>query len=58
MKSEEDNGQWEGPHLHGYPLGQVQNEVHIGIVVVVGASGHKDEVVSQPDVLSISLREG
>ncbi len=45
-------------YLDRYPLGNVQDQVHIGVVVVVGASRHWDEVVRQFDVLCISLRKG
>ena len=44
-------------NLDRYPLGNVKNEIHVGIVVVVGATWHRDEVVCQLDVLRICLRE-
>ena len=31
--------------------GDVQYQLHVGIVVVVGATGHEDIVVSEADVL-------
>ena len=48
------------PNLYWNSPSNVQDEVTVGIIVVVGASRYGDEVVSQPNVLCISLggREG
>lgn len=42
-------------YLDWYSLGNVKDEVNVGIVVVVGASWDWDEVVRQLDVLCICL---
>ncbi|CAN8023057.1 unnamed protein product, partial [Ixodes persulcatus] len=40
------------PHCLGpHPLGNVQDKVHVGIVVVVRAARHRHTVVRQLDVL-------
>ena len=47
------------PHrLDGDPLCDIEDKVNVGIVVVVGSTGHWDEVVCQLDVLCISLGMG
>ena len=37
------------------PFGDVQNKLHIGIVVVVGSSGHSANMVGHLEVLGIGL---
>ena len=44
-------------YLNLYSLGDVKDEVNIGIVVVVGSSWNWNEVVCQLDVLCICLGE-
>lgn len=42
--------------LDGDPLGNVENEVDICVVVIIGAARYRNEVVSQLDVLCVSLK--
>lgn len=37
------------------PLGDVNDEVDVGVVVVVGAAGNLDEAVSHADVVGVDL---
>ena len=40
------------PHgLHLGPLSNVQDQLNIGIVVVVRSTGHRHVVIGQPDIL-------
>ena len=44
-------------YLYRDPLGKVEDEVDVGIVVVVGSPGNQDEVVSKTNELSIGLQQ-
>ena len=44
-------------YLDLYSLGDVKDEVNIGVVVVVGSSRNWNEVVCQLDVLGVCLGE-
>ena len=49
-------GRWRGePHLHIAPLCDIQDEVTVGVVVVVGPAGDGNDAVRQFDVLRIRL---
>ena len=44
--------------LHGDALGDVENKVHVGVIVVVRASRDGNVVIRQPNVFGIGLGEG
>ena len=44
-------------YLYGDPLGEVEDEVNVGVVVVVGSPGNQDEVVGKTNELSIGLQQ-
>ena len=64
-EGEMGKGEWEegrqrdtaASYLNLYSLGDVEDEVNIGVVVVVGSSWNWNEVVRQLDVLCICLGE-